>query len=137
MGTLLAFDFGVRRIGVAVGNTQTRHAQPLATIDAADNDRRFGAIAALIAEWEPVELVVGLPFSVEGAEHAMTLRSRRFANQLRGRFGLPVATVDERFTSADAESRLRDAGDNWRRRKGRVDAVAAELILRDYMDAHP
>jgi putative holliday junction resolvase len=135
-GIVLAFDFGARRIGVAVGNTETRHAEPLSTIDACDSSRRFAAISALIADWEPSLLVVGLPLSVDGSEHEMTVRSRRFANQLRGRFGLPVATVDERFTSADADVRLRDAGANWKQRKKRVDAVAAELILRDYLDAH-
>lgn len=136
-GTILAFDFGVRRVGVAVGNTETRHAEPLATIDTPQSDRRFAAVSALILDWEPCLLVVGLPLSADGLENDLTIRSRRFANQLRGRFGLPVAEVDERFTSVEADSRLRDAGDHWKRRKGRIDAVAAELILRDYLDASP
>jgi putative holliday junction resolvase len=127
----------MRRIGVAVGNTETRHAQPLITIDAAENDRRFAAISALVCEWQPRLLVVGLPLSLDGSEHDLTARSRRFANQLRGRFGLPVEMVDERFTSVDADASLRDAGDHWKKRKTCVDAVAAELILRDYLDAPP
>jgi putative holliday junction resolvase len=127
----------MRRIGVAVGNTETRHAQPLVTIDAADNDRRFAAISALVCEWQPRLLVVGLPLSLDGSEHDLTARSRRFANQLRGRFGLPVEMTDERFTSVDADASLRDAGDHWKQRKSCVDAVAAELILRDYLDAPP
>jgi putative holliday junction resolvase len=133
----MAFDFGVRRIGVAVGNTETRNAQRLVTIDAAENDRRFAAISALVCEWQPRLLVVGLPLSLDGSEHDLTARSRRFANQLRGRFGLPVEMVDERFTSVDADASLRAAGDHWKQRKSRVDAAAAELILRDYLDAPP
>jgi putative Holliday junction resolvase len=135
-GTLLAFDFGTRRIGVAVGNGETRHAQPLATIDAADNARRFAAIAALVADWQPVRLVVGLPLSLDGTEHALTARCRRFANQLHGRFALPVDLADERLTSWEADHALRLQGDNWVERKASVDAVAAQLILQNHFDAH-
>ena len=126
----------MRRIGIAVGNSETLHAQPLATLDAPDKVRRFAAIAALIEEWQPVRLVVGLPLSLDGAEHELTKRCRRFANQLRGRFGLPVELVDERLTSADADAALRDAGLDWTRRKSRLDAAAAQVILQSHFDAH-
>lgn len=135
-GSVLAFDFGVRRIGIAVGDSETLHAQPLTTLDIPDTVRRFAAIAALIEEWRPVRLVVGLPMSVEGAEHDLSRRCRRFAAQLHGRFGLPVELVDERFTSTDADTALRDAGLDWKARKSRLDAAAAEIILQSHFDAH-
>ncbi len=133
-GTLLAFDFGLRRIGVAVGDFETRLAHPLECIDGEANELRFGRIAQLIAEWRPVQLVVGLPLSMDGEEHDLTRRSRRFANQLHGRFNLPVAMVDERLTSFDADLRLREAGVKGSLRKGLDDTLAAQQILQDYLD---
>jgi putative Holliday junction resolvase len=133
-GALLAFDFGLKRIGIAVGDWETRLAHPLETIDAEDNDTRFGRIAALIAEWRPTDLVVGLPLSLEGEEHELTRRARRFANQLHGRYGLPVTLVDERLTSFDADLRLREAGVKGRERKGLDDTLAAQQILQDLLD---
>ena len=97
--TVLAFDFGTRKIGVAVGNTVVRVAHPLTTIDAEASARRFAAIDALVAEWEPGALVVGRPLDGDGSEHDMTARAERFARQLEARFGLPVARVDERWTT--------------------------------------
>jgi putative Holliday junction resolvase len=135
-GAVLAFDFGLKRIGVAVGDWETRLAHPLETIAEAANIPRFARIEALIGEWRPVGLVVGLPLSLEGGAHEMTQRSRKFANQLRGRFGLPVAMVDERLTSVSAESRLGAAGVHGRKRKAALDSLAAQEILQDYMDQH-
>jgi putative Holliday junction resolvase len=134
-GTVLAFDFGLKRIGVAVGETLLKRASALTTIEAEANEARFAAIARLIEEWRPTQLVVGLPLSLDGAEHELTARCRRFANQLHGRFGLPVVLSDERLTSAAAESELREAGLDWRARKARIDALAAQHILQDYFDA--
>mgnify|MGYP001764845267 CR=1 FL=1 len=137
-GALLAFDFGVKRIGVAVGDWETRLAHPLEAIHAEDNATRFGRIGALIAEWQPIRLVVGLPLSMEGETHDLTLRARRFANQLTGRFTLPVTLVDERLSSFDADQRLREAGvrldPRSRARKGLTDTVAAQQILQDFFD---
>lgn len=133
-GAILAFDFGLRRIGIAVGDWETRLAHPLEVIDAEDNDTRFGRIAALIAEWRPTDLVVGLPLSMDGEEHDLTRRARRFSKQLHGRFGLPVALVDERLTSFDADLRLREAGVKGRERKGLDDTLAAQRILQDLLD---
>ena len=130
--SVLAFDFGIRRIGVAVGAPLLGSARPLTTIDAEDNDTRFNAIAKLIAEWQPLQLVVGLALDMDGGEHEMTLRCRRFAHQLEGRFRLPVALVDERLSSVDAESRLAAQGQNWKQRKQTLDAEAAATILHDY-----
>ncbi len=134
-GTVLAFDFGLKRIGIAVGETLLGRANALTTLEAETNEARFAAIARLIEEWQPALLVVGLPLALDGSEHEMTARCRRFANQLAGRFGLPVALADERLTSAAADAELREAGLGWRARKGKVDALAAQHILQDYFDA--
>lgn len=133
-GLVLGFDFGTRRIGIAIGETLLKTARPLTTIDAADNARRFDAIARLIAEWQPARLVVGLPLSLDGAEHDMTARSRRFANQLHGRFGLPVELADERLSSVAAESSLRARGEKPSLNKAAVDAEAAAVILQSWFD---
>jgi putative Holliday junction resolvase len=130
--SVLAFDFGTRRIGVAVGEPLLGSARPLTMIDAEDNDSRFAAIAKIIAEWQPQQLVVGLALALDGSEHEMTQRCRRFAHQLEGRFRLNVTLVDERLTSVDAESRLAAQGKNWRQRKQSLDAEAAATILQDY-----
>ena len=132
--TVLAFDFGTRRIGVAMGNTLTRVAHPLVTIEGERNDERFEAIAALVAEWQPGTLVVGLPTHADGTEHDMTHRAQRFARQLEGRFRLPVALVDERWTTEAAQSMLDDAGTTGRKGRAARDSVAAQLILQSWFD---
>ena len=128
--TLLGFDFGLKRVGVAVGNSITAGARPLATIEAADNATRFSAIERLIHEWAPALLVVGLPLGTGGDETDLTRRAKRFGNQLHGRFRLPVEFVDERYTSVIAESAIK-AG---RQGKAAVDAAAAALILQAWLD---
>ena len=132
--TVLAFDFGTRRIGVAVGNTLTRRAHPLTTIEGERNDERFAAIAALVAEWQPGTLVVGLPTHADGSAHDMTLRAQRFARQLDGRFGLPVAMVDERWTTEAAQSAQDAAGVAGRKGRAVRDQIAAQLILQSWFD---
>lgn len=134
-GTVLAFDFGERRIGVAVGETVLKTAHPLTTLDVESNHDRFAAIAALLGEWQPAQLVVGLPRHLDGSEHDMSRRCRRFANQLHGRYGLPVALVDERLTSVEAGEALHASGHSSRSAKRHLDAVAAQLILQGYFDA--
>ena len=135
--TVLAFDFGTCRIGVAMGNTLLRVARPLTTIAAEANAARFATVAALIGEWQPGLLVVGRPVHADGAAHEMTARAERFARQLEGRFGLQVARVDERFTSLGADSVLADAGVRPGDRKAARDEVAAQLILQSWFDAPP
>lgn len=120
--TYLAFDFGLKRVGVASGNTLTGTAQPLRTV-AATGDARFAAIARLVDEWQPDALVVGVPFHPDGAEHENTLRARRFARQLHGRLRLDVHEVDERYTTTEAHAN--GAGD--------LDAASAALILEQYL----
>jgi putative holliday junction resolvase len=133
-GTVLAFDFGTRRIGVAVGEMMLGTARPLTTISAEANDARFNAIGKLIAEWLPTTLVVGLPLSLNGEANEMTHRCRRFAHQLEGRYRLPVVLVDERLTSTSADEQLRESGRDWRSRKAVVDAEAAAILLQDHFD---
>lgn len=133
-GTVLAFDFGTQRIGVAIGETAIGVAHPLATIAAKSGRERFEAIGALIEEWRPVLLVVGLPTHADGTAHVMTARALRFARRLEGRFGLPVTCCDERFTTYDAELALRGAGVRGRAAKTVRDQVAAQLILQSYLD---
>jgi len=133
-GTVLAFDFGTRRIGVAVGNTLVRVAHPLTTIADEANAARFAAVASLIDEWQPAVLVVGRPVHADGKAHEMTARAERFARQLEGRFGLPVAQVDERLTTVDAEAALVAAGVGAKQRKALRDQAAAQRILQSWFD---
>ncbi len=133
--TVLALDFGEKRIGTAVGDRALGIPHPLETIVADDNKRRFAAIAALIEEWRPVLLIVGLPLHLDGREHELTRRCRRFANQLKGRFGLPVELIDERLTSATADALLTAAGVAARKRKPVLDQVAAQQILQGYFES--
>ena len=134
-GTVLAFDFGEKRIGVAVGEHLLGIAHPLATVAAEANDERFRQIADLIAEWRPALLLVGLPLSVDGSEHELTMLSKKFARRLDGRFGLPVAMMDERYTSAQASQSLAEIGVSGRRQKPMIDQVAAQYILQSYFDS--
>ncbi len=133
-GTVLAFDFGEKFTGVAVGETSVGVAHPLGLITAAGNAARMDEAAALVAEWKPGFLVLGLPFSMDGTEHELTRRCRRFARQLEARFGLPVKLIDERLSSAAAEEALRAAGRGGRKYKLRVHQVSAQIILQSYFD---
>ncbi len=124
--SFLAFDFGARRVGVASGNALTRSATPLTTV-AAEGEARLEAIARLIDEWRPAELVIGVPFHPDGAAHANTSRARRFGRELRARFQLPVHEVDERYTTtAAAAAGSRD-----------LDAAAAAIILEQHLAGLP
>ncbi|WP_372826214.1 Holliday junction resolvase RuvX [Polaromonas sp.] len=120
--TFLAFDFGLKRTGVATGNRLTRTATPQGSITA-EGDARFAAIALKISEWQPDALVVGIPFHPDGASHENTARALKFARQLRGRFGLQVFEVDERYSTTEALSR--GAAD--------ADAASACIILEQFL----
>ncbi len=133
-GTVLAFDFGEKFTGVAVGDSGIGLAHPLGLIAAQGSAARLDEVAALVAEWKPGALVVGLPLSMAGAEHELTRRCRRFARQLEARFRLPVSLVDERLSSAAAEEALRMAGRGGRKYKLRVHQVSAQIILQSYFD---
>ncbi|MFW7341721.1 Holliday junction resolvase RuvX [Pollutimonas sp. H1-120] len=125
--TLLAFDYGTKKIGVAIGNTLTGQARPLEILLSVRRDQRFADIEQLLATWQPDKVIVGLPLASDGGEQYASLRCRRFANQLRGRFGVQVELVDERGSSMEAQQMLgtHDADD----------AMAAMVILQRYLDA--
>ena len=127
--TVMAFDYGTRRVGVAVGNSVTQAGKALKTISAPNMDALFQEIQGLIQEWQPQQLVVGRPVHPDGAEHEMTAKATRFGNQLHGRLNLPVSWVDERYTSAILESdpKMRD----------NLDAHSAALILNQYFAEQP
>ncbi len=134
-GTVLAFDFGTKRIGVAIGNTLTGTARPLVVLKASDGAPDWQQLAALVAEWRPVQLVVGLPLNMDGTESELSTRARRFANRLGGRLSLPVTTVDERLSSFEARGEIMRSA----RRPGarpEVDALAASLILETWLSEH-
>ena len=124
--SFLALDYGLKRTGVAVGNRLLRTATPQGTV-AAEGDARFALIAQRLKDWQPDALVVGVPYHPDGAEHENTLRARKFARQLRGRFGLPVFEVDERYSTTEAHAQgARDA-----------DAAAAAIILEQFLRSLP
>ena len=133
-GTLLAFDFGTKRIGIAVGNTLLRRANPLITINVEKTEARFAAIAALLNEWQPSALVVGLPSNDDGTPHELTALCRRFANRLKGRFNLPTILLDERYTSLAASVQLNEEGIHGMKQKTLIDQYAAQQILQAYFD---
>ncbi|TXD56931.1 Holliday junction resolvase RuvX [Ralstonia sp. TCR112] len=127
-GTLLAFDYGEKRIGVALGNSITRSARALETIPNRSADFRFAQISRLVGEWQPVGFVVGMPVHPDGEEQPMIKLAKRFGNQLHGRYGLPVTWVDERYSSIAAQ----DAGAS----DDVLDAEAARIILQQFFDEH-
>ena len=134
-GTVMAFDFGERRIGIAVGEHMINSATPLTTIDNESNEVRFAAITQLINEWQPKLLVVGLPLSLDGSETEVTQLCKKFARRLNGRFNLPVIMIDERYSSAEASQLLNETGIKGRAQKAMLDQVAAQTILRSYFDS--
>ena len=133
-GGCLAFDFGETRIGVAQGDCRIRIAHPIATITGNRNDEKFARIAALIQEWQPESLIVGLPTHIDGSEHALTQLARKFGQRLNGRFKLPVYWVDERLSSVYAEELLCENGIRGRKQKPMLDQVAAQAILQSFFD---
>jgi len=135
--TFLAFDFGERRIGVAIGNDLTETANPLTAIAASNDDGRFTAIATLVKDWTPNAFVVGRPAHPDGKAHTMTARCEKFARQLEGRFDRPAYLVDERYTSVDAARALSGSKLTGQRRKQAIDAEAAAQILRRFFVEGP
>ena len=126
--TILAIDYGTRRVGVAVGNTEPKVSQALKTIAAASTEILFQELEKLIKEWQPDQVVVGLPTHPDGSEHEMTAKAKRFGNQVHGRFNLPVSWVDERYTSVvlEGDPQMHD----------NLDAHSAALILEQYFIEH-
>ena len=134
IGTTLAFDFGEARIGVAEGDAEVGTAPPRATVTGEGNEAKVAAIAKLVTEWQPRQLVVGLPAHTDGSEHELTRLCRKFGRRLHGRFGLPVYWVDERLSSLYAESLLAEAQVFGRKQKAVLDQVAAQAILQGFFE---
>jgi putative Holliday junction resolvase len=139
--TVLSFDYGLRRIGVAVGNTLTETAEALATIDARDGEPDWRAIGRCIAEWRPTAIVVGVPYNMAGHDARLTTAALRFADRLGDQYGIEVHRVDERLSSREAEDDLRErrrSGSKTRRiRRGEVDREAARVLLLQWLRAQP
>jgi len=142
--TVLAFDYGSRKVGVAVGNSLTQSAQPLTVLAYTETDKLFDQIKTILTEWQPAILVVGRPLEKDGAVGLSTNDADRFARRLHGRFALPVERVDERYTSVGAASELleadRESVPAGRRRPRKTpeneDATAAAIILRQYWNGN-
>ena len=132
--TVMCFDFGEQRIGVAVGEHLLATANALTTIDNESNEIRFQVIGALINEWKPKLLVVGFPLNVGGTEHRMSQLCKKFARRLNGRFNVPVMLVDERYSSVEASELLNQMGIKGRAQRVMLDQVAAQTILQSYFN---
>lgn len=132
--TIIAFDFGVKSIGCAVGQSITGTAQGLPAFKAQDGIPNWDAIGALLAEWKPDLLVVGLPLNMDGTEQPLTQRARKFANRLNGRFNLPVQLQDERLTTVEARSEIFSRGGFKALKKDKVDSISACLILESWFE---
>lgn len=135
--TLMGFDFGTKRIGIAIGQEVTGTVNPLTTVTAIKHKPDWDSISKIIAEWQPDLLVVGLPLHMDGTEQAMTQSARRFSNQLNGRYQIPVALMDERLSSDEAESILSEQTQSKSRSvfhdKAQIDMISAQLILQSWM----
>lgn len=130
---LLAFDFGLKRIGVATGQTLIGTTQMLAPLSARDGQPDWTAVEKLLKEWQPDLLLVGIPLAIDGSELSVTPNARKFMNRLHGRFGLPVQPVDERVTTKEARQQLFDHGGYKALQNQSVDSLAAELMLQQWL----
>lgn len=132
--TIIAFDFGTRSIGIAVGQTLTATASPLSAVKAQDGVPDWNLIEKVISEWQPDYLVVGLPLNMDGSEQELTQRAKKFANRLHGRLGKKVELQDERLSTTEARSRLFEKGGFKSLSKGRVDSQSAVIILESWFE---
>lgn len=133
--TVLAFDFGTKSIGVAVGQEITGTAAPLDALKAQDGIPNWDKVGEIFAQWQPHLVVVGLPLNMDGTEQDVTHRAKKFANRLHGRFGKPVETWDERLSTADAKATLFELGGYKKLTKGRIDSVSACVIFMSWAEA--
>lgn len=134
--TLLAFDFGLARTGIAIGNTLTNIATPLCVLKSHDEKPDWEGISKLIKEWQPKRLIVGIPSYLDGSKSEMTQRTERFCRQLTGRYALPVETVNEQLSSLEAKQRLKQTRQKGRKKKitkGEIDKLAAAIILESWI----
>lgn len=132
--TILGFDFGEKRIGVAVGNTVTSRAQALTTLHVESNASRLGAVEKLVNEWQPASFVIGQPEHADGRPHEVAHLAKKFGNRLTEKFRLPVAYINETLSSVEAGDILAERGVRGVAQKVEIDAVAAQVILQSYLD---
>lgn len=135
--TYLAFDYGEKYIGVAVGSSHSRLAEPVTTLRGSAKNPDWVGISKLMEEWRPYALVVGLPLNMDGSVNAMTRAARKFGQRLKERYNLPVQMVDERLSTLAAREILNEAGVSMRRHKSRLDQVAAQTILQSFLNELP
>lgn len=136
MAVVIAFDFGLKRTGVAVGNTITGNATPECTLQSKDNKPDWDGISELFATWQPSIIVVGMPMTLDGEENPITAKVQRFCNQIQGRYNLKVEQENEQFTSIEAAARLKQVRQSGRKKKvskDEVDKIAASIILENWM----
>ncbi|WP_338636151.1 Holliday junction resolvase RuvX [Erwinia persicina] len=134
--TMLSFDFGTKSIGVAIGQQLTGTARPLTALKANDGVPDWNRIEALLKEWQPDRVVVGLPLNMDGTEQPLTVRARKFANRLHGRFGVQIELHDERLSTAEARAELFERGGFRALSKGSVDSLSAVIILESWFENH-
>ena len=132
--TILGFDFGEKRIGVAIGNTVTSQAQALTTLHVESNTARLGAVEKLVNEWQPASFVIGQPEHADGRPHDVAHLAKKFGNRLSEKFRLPVAYINETLSSVEASGILAGRGVWGIAQKSEIDAVAAQVILQSYLD---
>jgi len=135
-GNILSFDFGEKRIGVAIGNSITKSSHPLETINTSKNTERYKLIELLIKTWEPIKLVIGYPLNDDGTLSKMSLLAKKFGMKLTNKYNIPIAMVDERFTSSEADLELKKFEKNFKKRKIVVDQVAAMIILDSFFQTN-
>ncbi|MGK8932652.1 Holliday junction resolvase RuvX [Pluralibacter gergoviae] len=133
-GTLVAFDFGTKSIGAAVGQRITGTAQPLAALKANDGNPDWTLIERLLREWQPEAVIVGLPLNMDGTEQPLTARARKFANKIHGRFGVKIILHDERLSTVEARAGLFEHGGYRALNKGRIDSASAVVILESFFE---
>ena len=136
--TALAFDYGTKKIGVAVGQSITQTASPLAIIPARDGIPDWGTIEKLIEEWQPGAFIVGMPFNMDGSENNMTIRAQKFLQRLSGRFNIPCYSIDERLSSREAKDVRKDMAEahgKVYKKRDAIDSIAAQLILENWFAA--
>ncbi|MFK8259720.1 Holliday junction resolvase RuvX [Erwinia sp. AnSW2-5] len=134
--TMLSFDFGTKSIGVAIGQQLTGTARPLTALKANDGVPDWNKIEALLKEWQPDRVVVGLPLNMDGTEQPLTVRARKFANRLHGRFGVQIELHDERLSTVEARAELFERGGFRALTKGSVDSLSAVIILESWFENH-
>ena len=133
-GNVLSFDFGEKRIGVAIGNNITKTSHPLETIDTPVNTKRYIAIEKLILQWSPIAIVIGFPLNEDGSSSRLTALVKKFASKIKNKFDIKISLIDERFTSIEAEILLKETDANVKKRKSVIDQVAAQIILTSFFD---